>query len=86
MIVNDPNPQVKPATTEMLAELAVSLRLWSADPIRLGHERALLAAAAVLVDRAARLRGAGTDVDLAGQVEDALTTAVRVATALGSEA
>ena len=85
MIVSDHNSPVK-LTTKTLADLAVSLRSWSADPVRLGHERALLAAAAVLLDRAARLRGAGADVDLAGHVEDALTTATRVAIALRSNA
>ena len=84
MIVSDHNSPVK-LTTKTLADLAVSLRLWSADPVRFGHERSLLAAAAVLLDRAARLRGADADVDF-GYVEAALTTAVRVATALRSNA
>ena len=61
MILTRPQPSVKPATSEELAELTV------------------------LLDRAAWFRGADTDVDFAG-LEDALTPAMRVATALRSEA
>ena len=87
MIVSDPNPQVKPADeTAALVRLAALLRGFSADQRRPDHERALFAGAAVLIDRVARLRDADLDTDFAAHVEDALQTAVRVATALRSRA
>ena len=82
MIVSDPNPEVN-LETATLFNLAGLLRDFAASPHRPVHERVLFTASAVLLDRAARLRDADVDVNLAAQVEDALHTAARVAVALG---
>ena len=82
MIVRNPTPEVN-LETATLFNLAGLLRDFAASPHRPVHERVLFTASAVLLDRAARLRDADVDVNLAAQVEDALHTAARVAVALG---